>query len=120
MAPNQIVLSLGIVVILVGLCAWFFRPPAPTAKNKIKFHEFEVTLNTPAFVIVAFGIVLIIASAWLARCPPGSSVDEGNTYSHNMIAVWDPAGKSCEINNTIKDNGMGITRGPLQSPDKPK
>ena len=48
MAPDQIVLYLGIAIILFGLAVWFFKPPAEKVENTIKFLGLELSLNTPA------------------------------------------------------------------------
>jgi hypothetical protein len=65
MAPNLTVLYLGIAIILFGVGVWAFRQPAATTENTIKFLGFEVTLNTQAFVVMAFGVVLLLVSTQL-------------------------------------------------------
>jgi hypothetical protein len=69
---NQIAFYGGLVLVVVGLLLWIFRGGSPE-RNIIKLPggiEFE--LNTPAFVVMAFGVVLVIISTWINEAPPTS------------------------------------------------
>ena len=67
---NQIAFYGGMVLVVVGLSLWVFRGGSPE-RNIIRLPggvEFE--LNTPAFVVMAFGVVLVIISTWIHEAPP--------------------------------------------------
>ena len=67
---NQIAFYGGMVLVVVGLLLWLFRGGSP-GRNIIRLPggvEFE--LNTPAFVVMAFGVVLVIISTWIHEAPP--------------------------------------------------
>ena len=69
-AMNQIAFYGGMVLVVVGLLLWVFRGGSPE-RNIIRLPggvEFE--LNTPAFVVMAFGVVLVIISTWIHEAPP--------------------------------------------------
>ena len=54
----------------IGLLLWVFRGGSPE-RNIIRLPggiEFE--LHTPAFVVMAFGVVLVIISTWIHEAPP--------------------------------------------------
>jgi hypothetical protein len=64
---NEIAFYGGLVLVVVGLLLWVFRVGSPE-RNIIKLPggiEFE--LNTLAFVVMAFGVVLVIISTWISR-----------------------------------------------------
>lgn len=52
-------------------------------------------------------------------CPPGSSVDIGNTYDSNFVGSFDQTGKSCEINGTYRNNAYGKIHMMPPSPSPP-
>jgi hypothetical protein len=91
MAPNQVAFYLGVAIILFGLGVWFFWPPAPTTENKIKFLGLEVTLNTPAFVVATFGIVLIYLSTKLSG-PAAVNVTHNDQNSDQPNSLEDYCG----------------------------
>jgi hypothetical protein len=67
MPPNEIVLTFGLMLVVFGALAWAVALRAPTRHprsetNSIRFVGFDVTLNTPAFGVMAFGVVLVLAS----------------------------------------------------------
>ena len=67
---NQIAFYGGMVLVVVGSFLWVFRGGSPE-RNIIRLPggvEFE--LNTTAFVVMAFGVVLVIISTWIHEAPP--------------------------------------------------
>jgi hypothetical protein len=118
MEPDQVAFYLGVAIILLGLGVWILRPPAPTTENKIKFLGLEVTLNTQAFVVVAFGIVLILLSS-LMRGPAPVTMPhvEQKSGQSNPLENYCGSGRTIEAGKQIGYNGtlysvhLDFTRG---------
>ena len=53
----------GIILISIAVFYWLFKPTSPAQKNAIEFPGgLKFDLSTPAFVLIAFGIILMLIS----------------------------------------------------------
>jgi hypothetical protein len=59
---NKIAFFGGLVLILLGLCIWFFRPSKTAHRNSVRAFGMEFDFTTPEFIIMAFGLLLMLLS----------------------------------------------------------
>lgn len=86
---NKIAFYGGLGLVFVGLLLSIFRGGSPE-RNIIKLPggiEFE--LQTPAFVVMAFGVVLVIISTWMNEVPT-TSINKPSTPAAAKEASTQP------------------------------
>jgi hypothetical protein len=59
---NRVAFYVGLIVFVIGLIVWIVRPQKSSGRSTIKFLGFEFSLDTPAFVVMVLGIVLMVLS----------------------------------------------------------
>jgi len=59
---NQVSFYGGIILLVLGLCILVFARTVPTAESRIEILGFRFRSRVPAFVVMAFGIVLMLFS----------------------------------------------------------
>jgi hypothetical protein len=59
---SRVAFYVGLFVFLVGLVVWIARPNKSRSRNSIKALGMEFSLSTPAFAVMALGIVLMALS----------------------------------------------------------
>lgn len=59
---NRISFYGGVILIIIGLFIWLFKKNYQIQNNSIKAFGMEFNLSTPAFVVIAFGIILMFIS----------------------------------------------------------
>ncbi len=61
MAPGQITLYVGLGIVIFGAVLWLFNR-GDTGENTIDFLGLKLTSSSPTLVVMAIGVVLVIAS----------------------------------------------------------
>jgi hypothetical protein len=59
---NQVSFYGGVILLIVGLCILIFAHKGPTAESSLEIFGFKFRSRVPAFVVMAFGIVLMLIS----------------------------------------------------------
>jgi hypothetical protein len=59
---NRVSFYGGVALLIVGICILIFARKAPTAQSTIEIFGFKFRSRVPAFVVMAFGIVLMLIS----------------------------------------------------------
>lgn len=89
MAIHPLVVIAGLIVVAIGIVIYLVLPAKSNKTNSIKAGPLEFSLNTPAFVFMAFGIVLVFVSSFLPadeRTQPASSDAD---VDPSLIGAWE-------------------------------
>lgn len=78
---------LGIVLIIIGLATWYFRPSSQPGKFKISVGGLTIEVDVPAFFIVSVGVVLMYISTTFPDyvLPPGPPVPQIPQYDSGWV-----------------------------------
>jgi hypothetical protein len=87
MEIGQYVIYIGLGLIIVGLILFLNGTHSATVQDdsetRIAFHQFEFTSKTPAFVVMAFGIVLVLAYKGLGNISTQPVVNKDAESKHD-------------------------------------
>lgn len=82
MPGNQIAIYAGILLIALGAVVWLLQKPSGPQQNVIKAPGgFEFSLATPAFVVMALGIILVLIALSYSGSAPSESKNPSTVQS---------------------------------------